>query len=319
MRRTIPADGRLSLVLAGLFALASGIACAQETGTQGPGATQSGPAAVPAASAADLSNPTTAEADLGNRLRAEGVFTATPLPVAPAGPGRTLLSLMPPAAAKTPAEAPIVEYHPVVIELYTSQGCSACPPADALLAQIASRDDVIALALHVDYWDYIGWKDKFATPGHTKRQKAYARAAGEHAIYTPQMIIAGQDQLVGLRPVQLTDLVDSRGSQPSHVRLTLTREGDMIRVKAEARPPLDKPVQVQLVRYRPQETVPIEAGENAGKVIRYSNIVTDWKPVADWAGQEPLALDLPAAGGDAAVVILQEPGPGPVVAAEVLR
>ncbi|MEI4470179.1 DUF1223 domain-containing protein [Frigidibacter sp. MR17.24] len=258
--------------------------------------------------------------DLGSRLRAEGVYGGTPLPVPPAGPGRTLLSLMPPTAAAGRAEAaPIVERHPVVIELYTSQGCSSCPPADALLAQIAQRDDVIALALHVDYWDYIGWKDKFASSGHTKRQKAYARAAGEHAIYTPQMIIEGQDQLVGLRPMQLTDLVERHGAQTSHIRLTLTREDGLIHITAEARPPLDRAVQVQLVRYRPQETVPIESGENAGKVIRYSNIVTDWQPVGDWSGKEPLALELPMTGSDPAVVILQEAGPGPILAAEVLR
>ncbi|MXY32487.1 MAG: DUF1223 domain-containing protein, partial [Boseongicola sp. SB0664_bin_43] len=76
----------------------------------------------------------------------------------------------------------------VVVELFTSQGCSSCPPADRILSELAERDDVIALALHVDYWDYLGWKDKFAIPGHTKRQRSFGRAIGKHTIYSPQMV-----------------------------------------------------------------------------------------------------------------------------------
>lgn len=235
-------------------------------------------------------------------------------------------SLMPPAprSAAEPAPqaaAPVAfnEYHPVVVELYTSQGCSSCPPADALLAEIANRDDVIALALHVDYWDYIGWADRFAKPGFTKRQKAYARAAGEHAIYTPQMIVEGAEHLVGLRPMELVGLIDSHGATPSHIRLSLTREGETLRINLEAQPPLQGPAVVQLVRYRPEETVEIEHGENAGRVIRYSNIVTDWAPIAEWDGRQPLTMDAAAPGSDAAVVIVQEKGPGAILAAARLR
>lgn len=233
-------------------------------------------------------------------------------------------SLMPPGprsatAAQAPQPMAFTEYHPVVVELYTSQGCSSCPPADALLAEIAGRDDVIALALHVDYWDYIGWADRFASPGFTKRQKAYARAAGEHAIYTPQMIVGGAEHLVGLRPVELVGLIDRHNALPSQIRLSLTREGEGLRIALEAQPPLPRSAVVQLVRYRPEETVRIEHGENAGRVVRYSNIVTDWAPIAEWDGRQPLVLDAAAPGSDAAVVIVQEHGPGAILAAARLR
>ena len=87
---------------------------------------------------------------------------------------------------------PAVADGPVVVELYTSQGCSSCPPADAMLHDLAARPDVIALALHVDYWDYIGWVDEFADPAYTRRQKQYAQVAGNPSVYTPQMVIGGR-------------------------------------------------------------------------------------------------------------------------------
>ena len=96
----------------------------------------------------------------------------------------------------------------VVVELFTSQGCSSCPPADALLDRLSSRNNVLALSLHVDYWDYIGWKDKFASPAHTARQQAYARAAGRRSVYTPQMIINGLDDVAGTAPMDVADMID---------------------------------------------------------------------------------------------------------------
>src|SRR6056297_1329329 len=97
------------------------------------------------------------------------------------------------AAALASFTAPALADDPVVVELFTSQGCSSCPPADAMLGELAERDDVIPLALHVDYWDYIGWADIFADPAYTRRQKGYAHATGQRMVYTPQMVIDGQD------------------------------------------------------------------------------------------------------------------------------
>ncbi|WP_347313074.1 DUF1223 domain-containing protein [Defluviimonas sp. SAOS-178_SWC] len=209
--------------------------------------------------------------------------------------------------------------NPVVVELYTSQGCSSCPPADRILSGLAQRDDVIALSLHVDYWDYIGWKDSFADPKYTKRQRAYARYAGARTIYTPQMIVGGMDHLVGVRPAEVDAMIRRFAAKPAKVMLTLGRTGGTVRVRARAGAPLPRGSVVQVVRYKPLETVAIRRGENAGKTFDYANIVTDWRQVGDWDGTADLSLDLDAPGGDPVVVIVQEPGPGPILAAAALR
>ncbi len=208
---------------------------------------------------------------------------------------------------------------PVVVELYTSQGCSSCPPADELLAGLSSRNDVIPLALHVDYWDYIGWKDAFADPQFTERQRAYARAAGARTIYTPQMIVAGMDHLVGARPAELTALIKRHAAMPGNVTLKVRRDGGAIVITADSLTTMAKGAVVQIVRYKPEETVKIRAGENAGRQIAYHNIVTDWRRVGNWDGRSELSLRVDAPAGDPAVVILQEPGPGRIVAAAKLR
>ncbi|MCB2130490.1 MAG: DUF1223 domain-containing protein [Rhodobacteraceae bacterium] len=209
--------------------------------------------------------------------------------------------------------------NPVVVELYTSQGCSSCPPADKVLQGLAKRDDVIALALHVDYWDYIGWKDSFADPGYSDRQRAYARFAGARTVYTPQMIVGGMDHLVGVRTAELEALVKRHGAADTPVRITLQRQGGKVRINAQSKAALPDDCLVQLVRYRPLEQVTIERGENAGKVLDYANIVTDWRRIAKWNGRSPLAVTADAAGSDALAVIIQEPGPGRILAAARLQ
>ena len=208
--------------------------------------------------------------------------------------------------------------NPVVVELYTSQGCSSCPPADALLHELAPRDDVIALALHVDYWDYIGWKDVFADPAHSKRQRAYARLAGTR-VYTPQMVVMGQDHLVGLRPMQLSNLIKAHGAKSPPVQLSLSLGDGKLRIDAAPVQPLDRDVVVQIVRYSPEETVDIRRGENAGRRLTYANIVTSWTPIGAWDGKTPTTIEVEAAGSEPIVVILQEEGPGPILAAARLR
>ena len=209
--------------------------------------------------------------------------------------------------------------NPVVVELYTSQGCSSCPPADAILARLAKRSDVMALALHVDYWDYIGWKDTFANPAFTQRQRDYARVAGARTIYTPQMIVGGMDHLVGVRAIELEKLLKSHAGKPPEVKLTLTRKGSLLQVRAKALRPLQHGAIVQLVRYDPSRTVTIERGENSGRTINYVNTVRELTKLANWDGSAEFARDVKIAGSGSFAVIIQEPGPVSVLVAARAR
>ena len=206
----------------------------------------------------------------------------------------------------------------VVVELFTSQGCSSCPPADALLAQLAGRDDVIPLGLHVDYWDYIGWKDRFAQPSNTARQKGYART-GNWRIYTPQMVIGGEHAVVGSRAMKVADLIRKEAQKPAKVDLHIERNGDSLRVEARPLHGGGVPCQIHIVRYKPSETVPINAGENAGRQVTYSHIVRGWDKAGTWDGRSVLVAEFPVTGTDPIVVILQEDRYGPIVAAARLR
>ena len=203
----------------------------------------------------------------------------------------------------------------VVVELYTSQGCSSCPPADELLRELSTRDDVIPLAFHVDYWDYIGWKDIFADPSHTKRQKGYAYKAGSRTIYTPQMIVSGQDHVVGFKPMALADYIQNQRSKDYGVRVSITPMAGGVLVSAVAAGPLATGAVIQVIRYMPEATVAIERGENAGRTITYSNIVTGWDSIAEWNGREPFEAKLDLEGNDPVVILVQERDYGPILAA----
>lgn len=213
------------------------------------------------------------------------------------------------------ATAPVLAEDVVVIELYTSQGCSSCPPADEFVAMLAANPRVLPLALHVDYWDYIGWADNFAMAKFTDRQRAYARAIGSRTIYTPQLIIGGQDRIEGFAPEETAEQLHKHLSVAPAVQLTVSRSGDNLVIKATADQPLDGPVRVQLVRFKPEETVKIERGENAGKTITYHNIVTSWEGLGAWSGASPMELSVPYAGTEPGVVILQAEGPAAILAA----
>lgn len=206
-----------------------------------------------------------------------------------------------------------------VVELYTSQGCSSCPPADDYLRDLAVQPGVIALALHVDYWDYIGWTDKFGNPKFTERQKAYAHAAKSNTIYTPQMIVSGMDRVEGTDPALVEDAIRRhQGAKPTVV-LQLVRHGEQVAIAAQTSTALEAPLRVQLVRYHPMAKVKIEYGENAGRVLDYANVVTAWSTLAMWDGKSDLALTAPVEGEDPVVVILQAEGPGRIFAAAIVK
>ena len=142
---------------------------------------------------------------------------------------------------------------PVVVELYTSQGCSSCPKADRLLQTMTDRADVLPLALHVDYWDYLGWRDEFGDPRYSKRQKAYARFAGRDMIYTPQMVVMGEEDVVGAHADELSQLIRAHHGAAAEAVVSAVRTGDGLTVDIA---PLDgmragAGFDVQFVAYEP--------------------------------------------------------------------
>ena len=220
-------------------------------------------------------------------------------------------------AAATLAAA---ETRPVVVELFTSQGCSSCPPADEFMHELTRRDDVIALALHVDYWDYIGWKDSFAQPAFTERQKAYAKAGKRRSVYTPQMIVGGLDHVVGTHEEDALALIARHAAVDHGVALQAQRDGaGQITIRAQARAGVNGPLVIHLVHYAPLQRVEIARGENAGKIVDYANVVTIWRSLGEWDPSVPLAIEAVTDQSDPGVVILQRSATGPILAAAHLR
>lgn len=209
--------------------------------------------------------------------------------------------------------------NPVVVELYTSQGCAACPPADIVLEELAAREDVIALGLHVDYWDYIGWADSFGKAAFSERQQTYARNNGRASVYTPQMIIGGRDEVKGSATMQVMGLIQDHLAQAANaaqisVSLTPAGQGRM-RIDAHSDVPLKPPVDIQVVRYLNTAEVDITGGENEGRKITYHNIVTTWDVVAQWDGLEPFVQEVALHDATPFVVLIQEHAQGAILAA----
>lgn len=213
------------------------------------------------------------------------------------------------------AGAAAAQERPVVVELFTSQGCASCPPADEFFRELAAREDVLALSLHVDYWDYIGWTDTFGSPENTARQRGYAKAGGRKMVYTPQMIINGRDHVVGTRFEDVTALIEKHGVQgPNGLDVKLRREGGTLHLEASARTPREMPLMIQLARYVPEETVDVARGENAGRTLIYVNVVTELRQVAEWDTHGPLALEIDWPEQAPVAVLLQYPDHGTIEA-----
>ncbi len=208
-----------------------------------------------------------------------------------------------------------------VVELFTSQGCSSCPPADALLTSLAERGDVVALAYHVDYWDYIGWEDTFGTKGFSDHQRAYAKSWGSSRIFTPQMVINGSKGVVGSKRAEVQHAVQGAALP---LDLSVTVQGGMLKVVAPANAALGNAT-IYLVRYLDRADVAIEKGENAGKSMVYTQVVVDRQVVGMYEAGTGAVVKLPLeqfagdADGGVAILIQQENQglPGPILGAAV--
>jgi hypothetical protein len=192
------------------------------------------------------------------------------------------------------------ETRPTVVELFTSQGCSSCPPADALLGELAARGDVIALGFHISYWDSLGWKDPFSSPQSTERQRAYARLF-EGQVYTPQLVVDGAREMVGSRRDEVMAALREASHEPiAPVAFAADRHSVTIGPAATA----GSNGQVVLVRFVQQRTTPIGAGENARRTAEDTNGVKALAMLGAWQGAGvEFAVEPPAAGEGIAVLV----------------
>ena len=208
---------------------------------------------------------------------------------------------------------------PVVVELFTSQGCSSCPPADAFLTELRATPGIIALTYHVDYWDYLGWKDTLGGPEFSQRQYDYAKARGDMDVYTPQMIINGGRHVVGSQKDNVRAAIAEARQQTWPVRVTLGENGREITVELGAGAKED--ATLWLLPLVPLMPVKILKGEIAGREIEYRNVVRKILPAGMWTGK-PERLVLPRDGVLApectgCVALLQKGKAGPVLGAAV--
>lgn len=211
--------------------------------------------------------------------------------------------------AAAQAEAPS---RPLVIELFTAQGCSSCPPADALLGKLSTRPDILALAFHVDYWDSLGWHDRFALHQGTERQNAYAHNFHRASVYTPQFVIDGR-----------TDSVDSAGLEQAlreprdGVPVSLAVRDAQVVVELGERPGVPAS-EVMLVAFLRHAVSSVGRGENAGRTLEEFNIVRAMRTLGSWKGTpqsfQVKVSSLPADATDVAVLV-QPRGQAPIVGA----
>ena len=210
--------------------------------------------------------------------------------------------------AQTPVITP-----PVVLELFTSQGCSSCPPADAFAEELAKRSDLVVLTRSVTYWDRLGWKDSLGRQSNTDLQNAYARRGGEGSgVYTPQIMVQGSLGAVGSDRSKITDQVRrAKASQSA----AIVAKGKIAGVSGTG-----GPAQLSIVTFRPEVVVRIGSGENGGRTIRYTNVVVSEQVIGTWSGKTEaftLPNTLPAAGLKQAL-ILQKEGAGVILAGTYL-
>jgi hypothetical protein len=202
--------------------------------------------------------------------------------------------------------------HPAVVELFQSQGCSSCPPANANVNTLSQRPDVLALSFAVTYWDRLGWKDTFGRPQFTERQWQYARAMRQQDVYTPQVVVNGRVEGVGADPGEIEGLMSRADRGASGPAVTLS-DGS---AEIGAAPAPAHAAEVWLVRYDPRTLeVQVRRGENAGKTLPHKNIVRELVRLGDWSGQAERFSLTADDSGLATAILVQASGAGPILAA----
>ena len=218
----------------------------------------------------------------------------------------TLALAVAPGLQAVAQRAPGAQGRPVVIELFTSQSCSSCPPADALLTELARtrHDDILPLTFHITYWNGLGWRDPFSFPAATDRQRAYATRPGEHGVYTPQMVVDGAQSFVGSDRGEAEAAIHrAEAGQVTAAPLRLGRQGEDLVIEAGAGAGQGT---VLLVGFDPEHSTSVGGGENGGRRLLESNVVRSIQAVGQWRG-EPLRLERPVPAGERFAVILQAP------------
>ncbi len=222
---------------------------------------------------------------------------------------RALLLTLLACASQAPAAMAQAPVSVTVVELFTSQGCSSCPAADALLKTMIDVPELMPLSLPVDYWDHLGWKDTLASPKHSARQRFYAKSLGTGSVYTPQVVVDGVWQAIGSNRAEVEKVVlKAREGTPAHA-VSLNAVSDTKRLTIEVGAANEAvPSTVWLAIVAPRVDVEIKRGENRGKALAYHNVVREITPVGMWAGK-PLKIELPLSAmmqeGDRCAVLLQ--------------
>jgi len=233
-----------------------------------------------------------------------------------------ILVAAPVAFAGSPPPAPPGEA-PIVVELFTSQGCSDCPPADALLGELANRKDVIALTLPVTYWDMMGWKDTLASEANTVRQKAYAKQMGRSGVYTPQIIVNGLADVVGGRRDQVMSTIAAHERDKPNIPIRVDVSPKVVQIAiAGGKGDEDTDCTIWVMHTLNHANVKVGEGENKGRSLSYTNIVRDLKAVGLWKGGA-MTLKLPrkalsSTPHDGLVVLLQRDRYGQIVGATMV-
>ena len=215
---------------------------------------------------------------------------------------------------------------PVVVELFTSQGCSSCPPADKYLGELAKRSGLLALAFHVEYWNYIGWTDSYSKPWATQRQRNYQAALKLRYVYTPEMVINGAAEGVGSEPATIEPLIRAAEADPApHPSLTLRwrDDGALLADIGQGKSPADEPATLWLVGFDNMHTMAVTSGENEGKTAWDHHPVRSFRRLGSWAGwSEELIVPPEEAknlGDYGAAVLLQQNGSGPILTAASIQ